>query len=132
MRTLPPQPDLPTPLVIRRATTGDRDPLERLWLIFRHDMSAYSRALPNPDGTYRSERLLRGLSDPSWRAWILTAADRPVGFALVRGLDQRPERGQRVSAETVAIPAACGGDQLRSCCPNGGAEACRQGCRPHV
>jgi predicted acetyltransferase len=62
--------------------------LERLWLIFCHEMSIYTRALPNPDGTYRSERLLLGMSDPSWRAWMLTADDRPIGFALVRALDQ--------------------------------------------
>jgi len=80
--------DLPQPVIARCATAGDRRPLKRLWLIFRHEMSIYTRALPNPDGTYRSERLLLGLSDPSWRAWMLTADDRPIGFTLVRALDQ--------------------------------------------
>jgi predicted acetyltransferase len=88
MTTLSPPPDLPTPVVVRRAAGGDRTPLERLWLIFRHEMSTHTHGLPNRDGTYRRERLLLGLSDPSWTAWILAAGDHPIGFALVRALDQ--------------------------------------------
>ncbi len=88
MTTLSPQPDLPTPVLMRRAIADDWTRLERLWLIFRHEMSAYSHALPDPDGTYRRERLLNGVRDPAWAAWILTAGDHPCGFALARALDQ--------------------------------------------
>jgi predicted acetyltransferase len=51
-------------------------------------MSTYTRALHNHDGTYRRERLLLGLRDPSWTAWMLAAGDHPIGFAVVRALDQ--------------------------------------------
>lgn len=88
MTTLSPQPDLPSPVLARRATVSDQAPLDMLWLIFRHDMSAYTRALPDRDGTYRRERLLLGLTDQAWSAWILAADDHPIGFALVRALDQ--------------------------------------------
>lgn len=56
--------------------------------MFRHEMSAHTRALPNPDGSYRSERLHRALTDPSWSAWILTAGQHPIGLALARALDE--------------------------------------------
>jgi predicted acetyltransferase len=86
--TRAPQPELPTPLTPHRATADDRAALERLWLMFRHEMSSHTRALPSPDGTYRSERLERALIDPAWGAWILTAGQHPIGLALARALDQ--------------------------------------------
>ena len=80
--------DLPAPLIVRRATPRDREVLERLWLLFRHEMSAFSGALPKPDGSYPRDRLDAGLTESSWSAWLLTAADHPVGFALVRAVDE--------------------------------------------
>jgi predicted acetyltransferase len=86
--TSSPHPDLPTPLTPHRATADDRAVLERLWLIFRHEMSTFTRALPNADGSYRSERLHLALTDPSWSAWLLTAGEHPVGLAVARALDR--------------------------------------------
>jgi predicted acetyltransferase len=84
-----PSTDLPMPLTARPTTRSDRAALERLWLLFRHDMSAVNGDLPRADGSYRSERLEHVLSGtPGWLGWILTAADRPLGFAIVRALDQ--------------------------------------------
>jgi predicted acetyltransferase len=60
--------------------------LERLWLMFRHDISEFGGQLPNPDGTFRSERLQAAFADPDWRAYLLLRGDRPVGLAVVRGL----------------------------------------------
>lgn len=88
MTTLLPQIDLPQPILARAATDNDRAILERLWLIFRHHMSTYSHALPTPDGTYRSERLHRSFSDPSWNTWILTASEHPIGFCLTRAMNK--------------------------------------------
>jgi len=82
-----PRTDLPQPLIARRAVDGDREALERLWLLFRHEMSAYTHALPDPDGTYRSERLDSALSDPGWHAWLLLAGRHPIGFALSRAMN---------------------------------------------
>lgn len=75
-------------VVVRRAGADDRGVLERLWLMFRHDMSEFSTgALPEPDGSFRDERLRAALGDPGWAAYLMAGDGRPVGFALVRGLD---------------------------------------------
>ncbi|MFE5340765.1 GNAT family N-acetyltransferase [Isoptericola sp. NPDC056578] len=108
------------PVRVRRATPADRPVLERLWPLFRHDMSAVSGELPGPDGTFRDERLRaaldeidgidgiehdaqgdedgRGRRPAVWRGYLATVdgdatgaggrtGERPVAFALVRGLD---------------------------------------------
>ena len=80
--------NLPQPVEARRGTLHDEPALRRLWLIFRHDMSAYSRALPRPDGSYRSEWLELALTTPAWSAWLLTAGEHPIGFALTRAMDE--------------------------------------------
>ncbi|SDU14363.1 Predicted acetyltransferase [Jiangella alkaliphila] len=77
--------------VVRPADTADaadRAVLDRLWLMFRHDMSEFQGGLPNPDGTFRSDRLAAALTDPDRLAYLLTSDDHPAGFAIVRGLDQ--------------------------------------------
>lgn len=65
---------------------ADRALLERLWLLFRHDMSAFTGSLPLPDGTYRRERLDESFAEPGWATYLFHEADRPVGFAHVRNL----------------------------------------------
>lgn len=79
---------LPTPVIVRPATPRDRTVVERLWPIFRHHMSEFSGQLPRPDGTYRSERLTTAFLDRTWRVWVVTAGGHPIGFAIVRALDQ--------------------------------------------
>jgi predicted acetyltransferase len=73
-------------LAVRPADATHRLVLERLWLMFRHDISEFGRQLPNPDGTFRSERLQAAFCDPDWEAYVIMQDDRPVGFAVVRGL----------------------------------------------
>jgi predicted acetyltransferase len=73
-------------LAVRRAGVTDRPVLERLWLMFRHDISEFGGQLPNPDGTFRSERLQAAFADPDWEVYLLVRDDRPVGFAVIRGL----------------------------------------------
>ncbi|MEU2200008.1 GNAT family N-acetyltransferase [Isoptericola sp. NPDC019482] len=116
MTTPAPHPDLSAhlagaPLPVRRATPEDRGLLERLWLLFRHDMSAVSGELPRPDGGFRDDRLRAALDEidrdaradevgsgrraATWRGYLATlpggapgrADERPVAFALIRGLD---------------------------------------------
>jgi predicted acetyltransferase len=84
----PPRP-LPT-LTVRRATADDRPVLERLWLLFRHDMSRFNGDLPRADGTFRSERLEAALTDRGWAAFLALRGDSPVGFAVVRSLERQP------------------------------------------
>jgi predicted acetyltransferase len=71
---------------VRRAEATDRLVLERLWLMFRHDISEFGGQLPNPDGTFRSERLQAAFSDPDWEAYVIMQDDRPAGLAVIRGL----------------------------------------------
>lgn len=73
---------------VRRATAADRPVLERLWLMFSHDMSEFRGGLPHPDGAFRSERLVASFTDPGWAPYLLTCGDLPAGLALVRALDQ--------------------------------------------
>jgi predicted acetyltransferase len=76
-------------LWVRLADETDLPVFERLWLMFRHDISEFGGQLPNPDGTFRSERLQAAFVDPGWEAYLLCDGDRPVGFAIVRGLASR-------------------------------------------
>jgi predicted acetyltransferase len=84
---------LPARLTIRPTTPADRPVLERLWLLFRHDMSEVSGTLPDPSGQFRRERLDAAFTEPGWQGLMahLQPADggapSPVGFALVRGVD---------------------------------------------
>ncbi|MFF5026148.1 GNAT family N-acetyltransferase [Streptomyces collinus] len=71
---------------VRLANTADRPVVERLWLMFRHDMSEFGKLLPSADGTFRSDRLHMAFSEPDWAPYLLTSGDRPAGFAFVRGL----------------------------------------------
>jgi predicted acetyltransferase len=77
------------PLIcVRRASAADRPMVERLWLMFRHDMSEFGGQLPNGDGTFRTERLVAAFDDRNWACYVFTGPeDRPVGFAIIRGLD---------------------------------------------
>jgi predicted acetyltransferase len=78
---------MPT-ISVRRASAADRPMVERLWLMFRHDMSEFGGQLPNPDGTFRAERLVAAFEEQGWAGYVFGGPeDRPVGFAIVRGLD---------------------------------------------
>ncbi|GAA4001068.1 GNAT family N-acetyltransferase [Streptomyces plumbiresistens] len=74
-------------LNVRPATHADRPTVERLWLLFRHDLSEFGGQLPNPDGTFRRERLEAAFSgDLDWAPYLFSLVGQPVGFAFVRGL----------------------------------------------
>ncbi|MFF5563803.1 GNAT family N-acetyltransferase [Streptomyces sp. NPDC012623] len=75
-----------TDISTRLADTTDRSTVERLWLMYRHDMSEFEAVLPHPDGTFRADRLHKAFSEPGWAPYLLMSGDRPAGFAFVRGL----------------------------------------------
>lgn len=85
LRSRPSRRTLPA-VILRTAIPRDRATLDRLWLMFRHDLSEFRRVLPAPDGTFRSERLDASFTDPDWRTYVIETEHRPVGLALVRGL----------------------------------------------
>jgi predicted acetyltransferase len=105
--TTPSQP-VPLPVVVRAATAADHETLTNLWLLFRHDLSAFTGALPDHRGRYRDERLRAALAgDPAWAAHVLRLGEAPVGFALVRGLDGAgPDGGTRVLSAFFVVAAA--------------------------
>lgn len=76
----------PVSVSVRPATPADRPALERLWLMFRHDMSAFDGSLPAHDGTFRSDRLEAALAGAGWAAYLLHCGPYPAGLAFVRGV----------------------------------------------
>jgi predicted acetyltransferase len=77
-----PEPDVS----VRLVDESDRPVVERLWLLFRHDMSEFDQRLPDPDGTFHSERLNTALTAAGWAPYLLCSGDRPAGLAFVRNL----------------------------------------------
>jgi predicted acetyltransferase len=76
-------------LLVRRVQASDRVLMERLWLMFRHDLSEFQGQLPRPDGSYRSERLedvLKG--HPEWAGYLILLGEVPIGFCFMRALRQ--------------------------------------------
>ncbi|MER6077539.1 GNAT family N-acetyltransferase [Streptomyces sp. NPDC001833] len=76
-----------TDVVVRPAAPEDRPVVERLWLMFRHDLSELRNTLPNADGTFRSDHVEDAFSSPDWAAYLFMLGEHPVGFAFVRALD---------------------------------------------
>ncbi|MEU7560482.1 GNAT family N-acetyltransferase [Streptomyces eurythermus] len=74
-------------LAVRPATPDDRPAVERLWLMFRHDLSEFQGSLPAADGGFRSEWVASAFTGPGWAPYLLTYGDRLAGLAFVRGLD---------------------------------------------
>ena len=78
-----------TDLVVRRFDSGDRVVMERLYLMFRHDLSEFQGQLPAADGSYRSDRLESALTgDPEWAGYIFHSGEHPIGYCLMRALQQ--------------------------------------------
>ncbi|WP_369227547.1 GNAT family N-acetyltransferase [Streptomyces sp. R39] len=73
-------------VVVRPAVPGDRPVVDRLWLMFRHDLSEFRGLLPRSDGSFRSERVEDAFSSPDWAAYLFVLGEHPVGFAFVRAL----------------------------------------------
>jgi len=72
---------------LRPATPADRPLVDRLWLMFRHDLSEFHGDLPSEDGTFRSDRVDSAFQAPGWSPYLFTLEGRPAGMAFVRGLD---------------------------------------------
>lgn len=74
-------------VAVRPATAEDRPTVDRLWLMFRHDLSAFRPVLPARDGTFRDVRVESAFSRPGWAPYLFECGTHPAGFAFVRGLD---------------------------------------------
>jgi predicted acetyltransferase len=87
---------------LRPASPADRALLERLWQLYAHDLSEFRGTLPDDTGCYRADRLARYLDDPDRAVQIVEDEGRPVGFVMVRDLDD----GGRVLGELFVVRAA--------------------------
>ncbi|MFJ8613356.1 winged helix-turn-helix domain-containing protein [Streptomyces sp. NPDC093675] len=74
------------PDLVRPADAADLPIMERLWQLFRHDLSEFTKLLPNPDGTFGGNRLHTAFTDADRAPYLLMSDDSPVGFVVVRGL----------------------------------------------
>ena len=63
--------------------------IERLWQLYSHDLSEFRGMTPAPDGCFGRGHLASYTPDDSdVVAYLAATGDRPVGFALVRGVEQ--------------------------------------------
>ena len=76
-------------MTLTEVDRSHRAVLSNLGQLYRYDLAAGYRHLPNDDGTFNNRRLdafLAGL-DPTLRAWLVHAGGRLAGFAMVRTAD---------------------------------------------
>ncbi|MBF4767472.1 GNAT family N-acetyltransferase [Nocardioides agariphilus] len=99
------------PLNVRRAETDDDWLVERLWQLYAHDLSEFRGTTPAPDGTFGRGHLgWYDREDPDRACYLASLGDRPIGFALVRGLTHGP----RSMGEFFVARSARGAGQART------------------
>ena len=74
------------------AVTPDLHPVvERLWQLYRHDLSEFRDSYPDADGLYKVGPLAAYLAGEGDRtALLVRSGTSAVGFVLLRGLSDRP------------------------------------------
>ncbi len=89
----------------------DWDVVRRLWQLYSHDLSEFRGATPDASGRFRAGHLASYRpDDPRDVAYVARLGDRPVGFALVRGL----EGESRVMGEFFVVRSARGSGHART------------------
>jgi predicted acetyltransferase len=86
-------------LALRPLTAETRPIVERLWQLYRHDLSefrgthapsGFRGSLPDADGTFHSRTLMPFLEDDADRtAYLFYSDQHPAGFAFVSHLTAR-------------------------------------------
>src|SRR6478609_6169454 len=78
---------------LRQMTDADRPMIERLWQLYRHDLSEFRASMPDEDGRYKPGRLpLHFAGDEDRCGYVVERDGGPAGFVLVRGLVDPPLR----------------------------------------
>ena len=87
-------------LALRPILAEDRPVVERLWQLYRHDLSefrgqhdpsGFRETLPMEDGTFNARGLLPYVQENADRAaYLFQIGARPVGFASICGLASEP------------------------------------------
>jgi predicted acetyltransferase len=63
-----------------------RAALERLWQLYRHDLSEFRGSMPNGDGLFKPGQLPTYLDDPDRCGYLIHSNSDLAGFALIQGL----------------------------------------------
>jgi len=78
-------------LELREVTPETRPVAERLWQLYRHDLSEFRGTQLDEDGTFPVRRLTPFLEgDANRRAYLFYRGESPVGLALVHGAATEP------------------------------------------
>ncbi|MBM0275785.1 GNAT family N-acetyltransferase [Micromonospora tarensis] len=83
---------MPSPVDLRSILPVDLPLVERLWQLYRHDLSEFRGTLPDDSGMFTRGRLPTYLQDPASSGYIICQDTRPVGFAFVSGSESQPLR----------------------------------------
>jgi predicted acetyltransferase len=72
------------------STPRQRHAAERLWQLYRHDLSEFRGTMPDEDGLFKTDRFLSFFGDPDRRGYLIYSGEALAGFTLVRGLSEEP------------------------------------------
>ncbi|MFF5177274.1 GNAT family N-acetyltransferase [Micromonospora sp. NPDC000316] len=81
-----------SPVTLRQVLPDDLSLVNRLWQLYRHDLSEFRGTLPDGSGLFTSGRLPTYLQDPDSSGYLICQDRQPVGFAFVSGLEIQPLR----------------------------------------
>lgn len=79
--------DAAWPLSVRRVETVEWPIVGRLWQLYAHDLSEFRGSTPDETGSFAPGRLPSYERKPDRGGYLARLGDVPVGFALVRELD---------------------------------------------
>ncbi|MEU4335896.1 GNAT family N-acetyltransferase [Micromonospora lupini] len=80
------------PVTLRSILPDDKSLVDRLWQLYRHDLSEFRGSLPDDVGLFTLGRLPTYRTDPNSSGYLICQGGRPVGFAFVSGVEIRPLR----------------------------------------
>jgi predicted acetyltransferase len=79
---------VPTHVTLELATPAQHPLIERLWQLYRHDLSEFRDSMPDQDGLFRRGWLDDYLGDPARECLVIRVPEGPAGFVLLKGLGE--------------------------------------------
>jgi predicted acetyltransferase len=90
-------------LIVRPSTAETHQIVERLWQLYRHDLSEFREMLPDDEAWFHTRALLPFLDGAvDRRAYVFYRDTSPLGFALVSGLSSE----RRLMSEFFVVRGA--------------------------
>ena len=93
---------MPVQIVLEPFDAANRPVVERLWQLFKHDMSAVTGALPDAEGRFRAHRLPRYFDGGRDLGFLVRGDRAPVGFCSVLDVGE----GSSVMGDFFVVRAA--------------------------